>query len=102
LTENFISQMTVFRTREAFIEVGFFDEDEHLCMDYEYWLRLGKKYTPAYIDEYLANFRFYTTSKSGSFYTKQFSDQFRLANKYSGGEWKTALFVHRLFRWRTI
>jgi len=102
LTENFISQMTVFRTRKAFKEIWFFNEDEHLCMDYEYWLRLGKKYTPTYIPSYLANFRFYTTSKSWTFYTKQFSDQYRLAKKYAEVNYRFALFVHKLFRWRTV
>ncbi|MBR4567047.1 hypothetical protein IKO18_01095 [bacterium] len=56
--------MTVFWKKEVVEKCGYFDENEHLCMDYEYWLRIGEKYEPLYIPEYIANFRFYHTSKS--------------------------------------
>ncbi len=95
LSENFISQMTVFWKRDIMEEVGYFDENEHLCMDYEYWLRLGKKDRPLYIDQHLANFRFYTDSKSGSSFSQQFKDELRNAKKYADGKYKFALFVHK-------
>jgi hypothetical protein len=75
--------MTTFWTKTAFEKIGYFNEDEHLCMDYEYWLRLGKVYKPKYIAHYLANFRFYHTSKSGERFKQQFTDQYRLAKKHA-------------------
>jgi len=102
LSENFISQMTVFWKREAMEEVGYFDKDEHLCMDYEYWLRLGSKYSPLYIDEHLANFRFYTDSKSGSSFSQQFKDELRNAKKYADGKYKLALFVHKFNYYKIV
>jgi hypothetical protein len=51
-------------------------------MDYEFWLRLGEKYDAGVIDDYLANFRYYSNSKSGAVNKKQFKDQLRLAKKY--------------------
>lgn len=101
LTENYISQMATFRTREAYKAIWDFDEEEHLCMDYNYWLRLWKLYDPAYIDEYLANFRFYHTSKSGARFEKQFEDQYRLAKNFSNWKYKIAMGIHRIFYIRT-
>lgn len=102
LSENFISQMTVFWKKKVTEELWYFDEHEHLCMDYEYWLRIGAKYSPIYINQHLANFRFYHTSKSGSRFTKQFADELRLAKKYAKGEYTWALFLHKINYYKII
>jgi glycosyltransferase involved in cell wall biosynthesis len=85
LVENYISQPATFWRRSLLDELGFINENEHLCMDYEYWLRLGQRYPAGVINSYLANFRHYTTSKSGSRFTQQFRDELRVAKKYSAG-----------------
>ena len=95
LSENFISQMTVFWKKEVVEKCGYFDENEHLCMDYEYWLRIWEKYEPLYIPEYIANFRFYHTSKSWAHFDKQFKDELRLAEKYARWKYKLSLLVHK-------
>jgi glycosyltransferase involved in cell wall biosynthesis len=82
LSENFISQPATFWKREIHAQEGFFDESEHFCMDYEFWLRIGKNSPAGVIHEYLANFRYYADSKSGSVNKKQFQDELRLAKKY--------------------
>ncbi len=102
LSENFISQMTVFWKREILDEVWYFNENEHLCMDYEYWLRIWQKYDPIYIPEYLSNFRFYHTSKSWSMFSKQFWDEFRLAKKYSEWKYKFSLILHKFNYYKII
>lgn len=102
LTENFISQMTVFWKKEAMGKIWLFDIKEHLCMDYEYRLRLGEKYDPIYIPKYIANFRFYHTSKSGSRFIQQFQDELRLAKKYAKWKYKLALFLHRINYYKII
>ena len=83
LSENFISQPATFWRRELFFEIGYFNEEEHFCMDYEYWLRIGQKYPAGIINEYLANFRYHITSKSGGVNKKQFQDELRIAKKFS-------------------
>lgn len=95
ISENFISQMTVFWKREILEEVWYFNEDEHLCMDYEYWLRIWSKYDPIYIHDYLANFRRYPASKSGSRYNKQFQDELRIAEKYADGKYRFYILLHK-------
>ncbi|HBO16899.1 MAG: Glycosyl transferase family 2 [Candidatus Moranbacteria bacterium GW2011_GWE2_35_2-] len=94
LSENFISQPATFWKREIHAERGFFDENEHLCMDYEFWLRIGQKYPAGVINNYLANFRYYPNSKSGSVNKKQFQDELRLAKKY-GKKYPASLFLHK-------
>lgn len=102
LTENFISQMTVFWTKEAMKEVWLFNENEHLCMDYEYWLRVWSKFPPIYIPKYIANFRFYQTSKSWSTFMKQFKDELRIAQKHAKWWYKWALFIHQINYYKII
>ena len=93
LTENFISQPATFWKKELHQELGYFDENENFCMDYEFWLRLGQKYPAGVINEYLANFRYYSNSKSGSVNKQQFRDQLRLAKKY-GANHPLSIAIH--------
>jgi len=102
LSENFISQMTVFWKKEVMEEFWYFDINEHLCMDYEYWLRIGQKYTPVYIPEYIANFRFYNTSKSGSMFTKQFTQELILAGRYAKWKYKLSLLLHKFNYYKIV
>ncbi|MFA6160269.1 MAG: glycosyltransferase family 2 protein [Parcubacteria group bacterium] len=95
LSENFISQPAVFWKREIHSELGFFNESEHFCMDYEFWLRIGRKYPAGVINDYLANFRYYSNSKSGSVNKKQFQDELRLAKKFGAG-YPLSIFLHKI------
>jgi FkbM family methyltransferase len=94
LSENFISQPATFWKREIHEEIGYFNESEHYCMDYEFWLRIGQKYPAGIIDAYLANFRYYPNSKSGEVNKKQFQDELRLAIKF-GAKYPLATLLHR-------
>lgn len=85
LSENFISQPATFWKREIHQDIGYLNENEHYCMDYEFWLRIGQKYPAGVIQDYLANFRYYADSKSGRVNKKQFQDELRIAKKNSKG-----------------
>ncbi len=80
---NYISQMGVFWRREVIEKIGLFDASQYYVMDYDYWLRLGKSYTPGRIDKYLASFRIISSSKSSMGFVKQFSDEYKVAKKYT-------------------
>ncbi len=41
----FICQPTVFIKTDVFKEIGMFDINLHTCMDYEYWIRVGKHFS---------------------------------------------------------
>jgi glycosyltransferase involved in cell wall biosynthesis len=74
LVENYVSQMTVFWRRSAMERVGFLDESMRYSFDYEYWLRLSALGDPLYIDDRIAAFRWYASSKSGSSFERQFRE----------------------------
>lgn len=77
LLENFVSQMTVFWRREALAAAGLLDQDLHLSFDYEYWLRLSRLGDPLWVEEPLAAFRWYATSKSGANFARQSDEEYQ-------------------------
>jgi len=62
--ECVISQPTVFMRREVFEKIGEFDTNLNYAMDYDYWIRVGKKYRFHYIDRILASTRIHPKSKT--------------------------------------
>lgn len=53
---NVIPQPACFFRRQAMNEVGLFDEQFRLCWDYDYWIRLMKKFKPKFINAFFANY----------------------------------------------
>ncbi|HOO91177.1 MAG TPA: glycosyltransferase family 2 protein [Syntrophales bacterium] len=83
LSKDFISQPAVFFSRRVFQEVGPLDLDLEYTMDYDYWLRIGKKFTPLYIERFLANFRWHEHSKNGANYRKSAHEAYLVAKKHA-------------------
>lgn len=83
LVTNPISQPATFWRRKIIEECGYFDVNEHLAMDYEFWLRIGKKYLPMILDDYLARFRVYRTSKTSRARFQTLKQELRISRKYS-------------------
>lgn len=96
LAENWISQMGVFWRASAGREVGAFRKDLHYCMDYNFWLRLGQRWPGRFIDQYLAAFRWYPSSKSGAGFRKQFAEEYAVAQEIAAGKYPFAMFRHRM------
>ena len=91
LITNPISQPATFWRRQIVEELGVFDKNEHFVMDYDYWLRVGKKYPLAILDDYLASFRVYTTSKTSSSYLRSFREEVEVARRHSDSSMLNAL-----------
>lgn len=94
LVLNYISQMSCFWRKEAFKKTGEFDISQHFVIDYDYWLRLGKKYKAGVINEYLSSFRITSSNKSTVGFVKQFQDEFNVAKRFTNN--KLILFLHFL------
>ena len=101
LSENFISQPATFWKRELLGEIGYLSVEEHFCMDYEFWLRIGAKYPAGVIHDYLANFRYYSNSKSGGVSKKQFQDELRLAKKF-GEKYPLSIILHKINYYKIV
>ncbi len=91
---NYISQMGSFWRKEAAKETGKFDPKQHYVMDYDYWLRLGKKYNAKVIDKYLGSFRIVPTTKSSTGFVKQFHDEYEVAKRYTNSN--LIIFLHKV------
>ncbi len=60
----FLCQPAVFFRRRILDKAGLLNENLHYCMDYEYWLRLGRLTLFARIPEFLAGSRMYEDNKT--------------------------------------
>lgn len=91
---NYISQMATFWRKEAADKIGKFDKAQHFVMDYEYWLRLGKKYKAGFINKYISSFRITDKNKSSTGFIKQFRDEFEVAKKNTNNP--LIIFLHNI------
>ena len=92
LVTNLIRQPATFWKKEILTTIGSLDEKLNYTMDYDYWLRIGKKYQPIILKEYLSNFRIHSQSKGKITYTKQFEEDLNISKKYSNN--KIYPFLH--------
>ena len=82
LTENYVSQMTVFWRRSVHDEIGYLDPAIRFAFDYDLFVRLASRGEPAYVAEPIACFRWYTTSKSGEWYVVQMAETQRIGMQH--------------------
>ena len=79
----FISQPTVFLSRDLYREVGDFNKVYDLCFDYDYWLRLWQKEKPVFINMHLANWRLHGDTKSVSNRDVQIDESLEINRPYA-------------------
>lgn len=80
----FITQPTVFIRRDVYETCGPLDEDLHYGMDYEYWLRIGQRYTPLYLPEIKVAVKIYRETKTSSGGLRRLREYQRLLARYGG------------------
>lgn len=85
LVLDYISQPATFWRRTVIERVGLFDENEHLAMDYDYSLRVGRHFPLWVIDSYLAGFRVHRASKSTKI-REHFESDLAVAKRYAGSK----------------
>lgn len=77
LRRNFIPQPTAFWQRWMYEDIGEMSENEDLVSDYEYWIRLMKRWRPVFIDKILSFYRIHP----GMTTRLQLTEQLRQAEK---------------------
>lgn len=95
LRENPISQPAVFWRRPFGQGVGPLDLSLRHAMDYDLWLRMGRRADPYILPRTLALFRLHQHSKSGTETAPRFAEQYQVAQRYFNGD-RASQVVHWL------
>lgn len=98
LQANWISSMGVFWRRDFQQQVGDLRQDYHLAMDYDWWLRFWKQSPGTFLNQTIASFRMYGTSKSGSSFRAQLDEACSIASQHADGRFTSDLMRHRINR----
>jgi glycosyltransferase involved in cell wall biosynthesis len=93
LKENYISQPAVFFRRSLIDEVGKLRTDLRFALDYDLWLRFGRRYPAAVIPWYLSDFRRHPQSLSETNTARQFEEQYNVAREH--GASRLQLGIHK-------
>jgi glycosyltransferase involved in cell wall biosynthesis len=91
---DYISQPTVFLRRRALDEVGYLDESLHWGMDWDLFIRLGKRGRIAYIPELLASQREYDDTKTASGGFARFRELVRIMRRHGRRRYPPVFFVY--------
>ncbi|MBN1673869.1 MAG: glycosyltransferase [Kiritimatiellae bacterium] len=94
LRRDFVPQPATFFSRAAYAETGGLDTNLYYSMDYDYWLRLGRRYPPVYIPRFLANFRWHSSSKNASLYRGAAWETYLTARRHAQGRERLDVFMH--------
>ena len=78
-----IAQPSCFCRKELIKEFGMLNEDMHLTMDYDLWLRFSTKYPAGIMNFVISNMRYYPAAKSGARTMDHLKASFKLSKKYS-------------------
>ncbi len=88
---DYVSQPSTFWRRALIDQVGCFDESLYLVMDYDYWLKIGKKYPLYVIPQYLSSFRTHPSSKTRSLDTNINNEEMGVIKRYTKSSFATQL-----------
>jgi glycosyltransferase involved in cell wall biosynthesis len=94
---NGIFSPSVFFTREAFAAAGGLDESLHLTMDYDLWLRIGKRFPVRHVDTVWSIQRQHADAKSVA-QLEQFWPERIAVSRRHGGRIVSPLLIRRYVR----
>jgi glycosyltransferase involved in cell wall biosynthesis len=89
---NAVCQPGSFFTAEAYSAVGGVDETYEFAMDYELWLKLGRRYPVVHVDRPQAAYRYHGTSKSTAQYAA-FGPETLRASRNHGGRYLSPMYL---------
>lgn len=80
----YICQPAAFIRTNSFLEAGLLRTDLQLCMDYEFWIRLGHEKSFLYTSKVLASSRLYPENKTFSRTDEVFREVMTMVSQYYG------------------
>jgi glycosyltransferase involved in cell wall biosynthesis len=90
---DFVSQPSVFLSREAIEKAGYLDERLHYIMDWELWIRMSRFGKIRSIPQALSCARLHPGAKTGSAGMERWNEIRRCAVKYGQMTWPPAVFT---------
>jgi len=94
---NIIPQPTAFFYKDTLERVGYLNEKYHYAMDYDLWIRIGKKFKILHSPKYWAKFRLHESSKTVSLSAKFWKEEREISLKH-GGNILSLLYINHLYR----
>jgi glycosyltransferase involved in cell wall biosynthesis len=94
---NYIQQPAVFMRRDPLFEVNLLDPSLHWAMDYDLWIRIGRKYRVAYLPVPFANLRYYTSTKTSSGGLPRLREIIKIIRKHGGRRYPPGIFLYSLW-----
>lgn len=80
----FLSQPSVLFSRKAYESTGIINESLKMCLDYEYWIRLARRYRFGYLKEYIGSTRMYNETKTSTMQQQHLKEAISILMKYYG------------------
>lgn len=94
LVTNYLIQPSVFLSKEAYIKYGPFTGTKDYVMEYDLWLKLGKKSMPRVIDATVSKFLIEPNTKTKTMYKSLLDEDIKIVKKYTKNP--VILWLHKL------
>jgi hypothetical protein len=95
LSDYILQQSSYFR-KDVLEEVGYLDEDLHYALDWDLFIRIGKRYELGYIPAHMGSIREYADAKSFAGGAKRFTELARMMRKHTGKRYPPGYWVYGL------
>lgn len=80
----YLSQPSVLFSRRAYERTGKLNESLQMCLDYEYWIRLARRYEFGMIREYIGVTRMHAQTKTATMQAVHVREAVRILQRYYG------------------
>ena len=91
---DYILQQSVFMRRDAVEAVGFLDETLHWAMDWDLFLKIGKRFRIDYLPVYLGNIREHRSAKTASGGWRRLAELARVMRRHGNRRCPPGVFTY--------
>ena len=77
-------QSSIFWRREVFEQTGFLDESQHYIMDFDYWVRIARRFDFTNVDQILSGATYHRHAKTGDDYARYHRELRKQAPRFWG------------------